>query len=643
MNGRKYLAYFYQNESRRTGQNAPEPFGFMHDLYLELVKMELAEDGVPVTPAAYEPIDLALQWLDSRNDCADFMIPALVRILKEHRGTPRLNEDKVQKIEDSLLNFKYWLDEPGDVHACFFTENHQILFHSAEYLVGQLFPDRVFSSNGQTGAWHKEHATVFARRWIGWRKKFGFSEWLTQGYYLEDMLGLLGLMHYANEEDIRLNSRLLIDMLMFDMAVNGFHGHLPGTHGRVYTKPLMNPDDEECSSVMAYAWGEGNMNGTLSNCAALLAVYGYECPRAIQAVGRKRLPVMVNKERMSINVSDAKFYGVEPADFNNIMFFWGMQTYSDRLCIDNSAKVFPTWNWMENRIHAYKERYDLCDAAGVPCEDAPDYTAMTQVDIYTRKTPDYILSCAQDFRRGRMGYQQHPWSASLGDRVLVFTNSPASEEYRGRPNLWAGNLCLPKAVAHENVVLVIYRILPDFVDYLCSHAYFPQHEFDVVIEKDGWVFGQKGDGYIAMRSLNHATWGKIDPELFKALYHESWEAELERAKPYEYIAQGHQNVWAFELGSKVENGSFEHFMAGFEIAVLEGDSHAVTYRSPSLGKMEFGWNKDLTVNGAAIPVHDYPRFDNPFCHAAFPSGRLEIRCDGHTAVLDLDKPERIDD
>ena len=51
--------------------------------------------------------------------------------------------------------------------------------------------------------------------------------------------------------------------------------------------------------------------------------------------------------------TDAKYYGVDPADFDNIMFFWGQQTYSDRLTIENSLKVFPTWNWMINRVRAY--------------------------------------------------------------------------------------------------------------------------------------------------------------------------------------------------------------------------------------------------------------------------------------------------
>jgi hypothetical protein len=39
----------------------------------------------------------------------------------------------------------------------------------------------------------------------------------------------------------------------------------------------------------------------------------------------------------------------------------------------------------------------------------------------------------------------------------VFTSSPASQDYTSRANQWAGNLCLPKAAAYQNVVFVINR------------------------------------------------------------------------------------------------------------------------------------------------------------------------------------------
>ena len=285
--------------------------GFL-GLYYDLAKMELQKAGIDTPPIRNFAIDKALERIDARLDCADFTIPALIRMLREHRGT-RLNEEQAQKIEQSLIHFKYWLDEPGDVHACFFTENHQILYHSAEYLVGQMYPDVVFPNNGMTGAEHHAHATAFLRRWLNWRERFGFSEWLTQGYYMDDMLGLVNLMIYADEADIRTRCRMLIDMLVFDLAVNHFEGHLPTTHGRVYTRFIIEPDYEDCSAVMALLFDKGYA-GTMSNCAVMLAANGYVCPKAILAAAAAPTGIQTNRERMSIDV----VLGATPKDARDL-------------------------------------------------------------------------------------------------------------------------------------------------------------------------------------------------------------------------------------------------------------------------------------------------------------------------------------
>ena len=620
-------------------RNTLNPFDGFFSLYYELAKMEVALRGDALEPIRDFAVQNALDQIDARLDCADFALPGLIRMLKAHRGTPRLSEELASKIEKSLINFKYWLDEPGDVHCCFFTENHQILYHSSEYLIGLMFPDVIFPSNGMTGREHAKHGLTFLKRWITWRSRFGFSEWLCQGYYLEDILGLICLTLYAEEEAVRERSKMLIDTMIYDFAVNGFKGHLPTTHGRVYTRFIIEPEHEGNTAVMRYLFDEGVLTD-MNDCVIMLASCGYFCPPAIRAAYYGVNGAQNNKERMSINVADSRFYGIDPTDFNNIMFYWGMQTYSDRACIKNSLKVFPTWNWMTNRVKAYYENYILHDEAGAPTVEAPDYTAMTQVDIYTRRTPDYILSCAQDFRAGRMGYQQHPWTASLGGRAVVFSTNPGSAEYSNRPNRWAGNLCLPRAVQHENVLLCIYRIIPDFVDYLNSHMYFPKGEMDEVIEKNGFVFGRKNDAYIAVASLLPCYWEKKDPELFKAVYPKNWEEMYEKALDYEYVAQGHANVWAVEMGSKTENGSFESFIAGFDTAAIRGDTHSFIYNSPSCGEISFGWCKPLCVNGNDIQIHGYKRYDNETCQTEFDADKIEINCEGHSAVLDFKNAKR---
>ncbi|MDD2647877.1 MAG: hypothetical protein PHI27_03530 [Eubacteriales bacterium] len=644
-----YLKLIVENGNREAAKTAEEMSGNKEyhgfdsflGLYYDLAKMELQKSGEKTEAVREFAIDKALDRIDKRLDCADFAIPALIRMLREHRGTERLSDTAAEKIQKSLIGFKYWLDEPEPAHACYFTENHQILYHSAEYLAGQLFPDAVFPSNGMTGREHKAHATEFMLRWLKWRERFGFSEWLTQGYYMEDILGLICLTVYADEETIRTRSKMLIDMLMFDMAVNGFHGHMPTTHGRVYTRFIIEPDYEDCSAAMRLCWDEGYAESGMCECAVMLAACGYECPEAIKAAAKNDGGIRINRERMSVDVCDAAKYGIDASDFDNIMFFWGMQTYSDRLCIENSMKVFPTWNWMTNRVKAYREMYRLCDEAGAPCEDAPDFTAMTEVDILTRKTPDYIISCAQDFRRGKMGYQQHPWTASLGGKAVIFTTNPASLEYANRPNRWAGNLCLPRAALDGNVLICIYRIKPDFVDYLYSHLYFPKHEMDETIEKNGFIFGRRGDGYIAVRSLLPAYWEEKDSEFFRFMWEKDWQERFERAGEYEYIAQGHANVWTVEMGSRAENGSFEEFVKGFDSAKLSGDSHSMLYRAGNGKTYAFGWNEPLKVSGKEVPLHGYKRYENEFCTAEFDAKRIEISAGGHNLTLDFENAKRI--
>jgi hypothetical protein len=87
--------------------------------------MEVAMRGDPLEPIREFAVQKALDRIDTRLDCADFAIPGLIRMLYEHRGTERMSKELVHKIEKRLINFKYWLDEPGNVKCCFFTENHR--------------------------------------------------------------------------------------------------------------------------------------------------------------------------------------------------------------------------------------------------------------------------------------------------------------------------------------------------------------------------------------------------------------------------------------------------------------------------------------------------------------------------------------
>ena len=68
-----------------------------------------------------------------------------------------------------------------------------------------------------------------------------------------------------------------------------------------------------------------------------------------------------------------------------------------------------------------------------------------EVNKVTYKTPDYMLSSAQDYHPGEKGFQQHIWQATFGPAAVVFVTHPPcmSEEGSHRPNFFHGNVILP--------------------------------------------------------------------------------------------------------------------------------------------------------------------------------------------------------
>jgi hypothetical protein len=180
-----------------------------------------------------------------------------------------------------------------------------------------------------------------------------------------------------------------------------------------------------------------------------------------------------------------------------------------------------------------------------------------------------------------------------------------------------------------NVVLAIYDISEEPGVYVTNslfftHAWFPKSEFDEVIEEEGWVFARLGGGYLALRS--------------QYPYH--WQTEEGEDKDNEILVPGKRNVWIGELGRKAVDGDFSEFRRRICGAPIAFDNLAVTYDSPSQGRLEFAWEGDLLQNGNPVPLRDYPRYRNPYMEVAFPADEVTIRKADHFLELKWDTVTR---
>jgi hypothetical protein len=564
-------------------------------------RLELEEGPIDETL-----LTAALDWVSARRDCADFALAALLRILRRYPEPPLLTREQASAIQDAALRFCYWYDQPGIRGMCFHTENHQIIFHACELIAGQLFPDRIFMNSGQTGRWHVEQATHRTLQWMEQRARFGFAEWLSY-YFEEDLLGLVTLYDFADDADIRRRAGMLIDMLLFEMALHSHQGVMGGTHGRIYAEFLRDGRLDPTAAIAWLMFGTGGCAGVATMAMTALTTSEYRCPPLVEAIAHDRPDELLCFERHGLNVEDAPRYGINYNCLEDAMFFWACQTARHPLARGTAFAVAEIADdpWLTRFIETVDAPLEICRAlqreAGDICDGDVVNTALSEANLTTYRTPEYLLSCAQSFRPGKPGYQQHIWQASLTPEAVIFTTHPGAEteeaEHTSRPNFWAGNRWMPRAAQFKNVLFCIHHIPAD--DPLpFSHAYFPRRHFDEVVQEGNWTLARKGDGYLALYSQNPARW-----------------IAGRDGEPGELRTDTRDNIWICEMGTRGQYGDFSSFVRAVAPAEVQCAGLNVQYASPSQGEMAFGWTGPLTVSGTELPLDEYPRFDNPYCQA----------------------------
>jgi hypothetical protein len=155
--------------------------------------------------------------------------------------------------------------------------------------------------------------------------------------------------------------------------------------------------------------------------------------------------------------------GHPPDNFEDGMLYLTLEAYLHPRTIANTLKMFDILQLVGERFpHAFKPYRGLLRTLnavrGLPLlahflERDICRNTREEVNIYTFKTPDYMLSTAQDYRKGYGGDQQHIWQATLGPDAVCFTTHPARIE-GVTPNYWAGWIAAARGAIQECSVIV---------------------------------------------------------------------------------------------------------------------------------------------------------------------------------------------
>lgn len=569
-----------------------------------------------------DSIRKSLNIIYSNTDCNDFTMNGLLRLSYMNKEKAIFDECIKKEVEECILDFKYWWDDVrrDTTYRCYHTENHQALYHTAELLAGQLYKDRKFSS-GMTGKEHIEHAIERLEPWLEYRFRFGFSEWLST-YYEVDIMILTNLYDFSENELIRKRAGLVLDLLFFDLALNNFHGVLPTSSGRIYSHSLIT-GIHAISPTLKLAFGQGQYLPNELMATTCLALSKYEVPSLLQEIALDYDTDLFNKQRVSLNVEDAPMHGLSYDNELNTHLFWGMQEFIHPDVVHMSKNIsckYNTYPYGEHDYNKYIVRYeDEKKKYGKVVDPHLDRFALSEANLEVYRTSDFILSTAKNYRKGAEAYQQHIWEAALDRYAVVFTNHPGSKDpMNGSPNYWAGSEYLPKSTQFKNVSISIYKI-PEKSRLKFTHAYFPKVHFDEVVEKENWVFGRKGNGYVALYSMIPTHWGN------KVEKHE-----------VDLIAEGYENIWICEVGRAKEWKSFQHFVDAISSSNIIFNGLTVDYNSPSRGSLNFGWDLPLRVNNNIVSDKEDYRYNNIYSKTPFDSKIVKIMNRNKVMTLDYD-------
>ena len=381
-----------------------------------------------------EDLKSALTMITSRADCADFEAVGLVHILHRFPATQWESGLRDQTVK-ALLEFKYWIDQPGLDAMCYFTENHQFVWHTAEHLIGDFFSEEKFSNAGMTGAEHSQHGQDMALEWLSRKLEGGFSEYDSNAYLAIDTLALVSMLEFSPSLEIRQYSEALLDRLLFSLASNSWRGIHGAAHGRSYTTTLRSSRFEETAPIMWALWGMGALNSAVLPVTTLITSKRYE------------LPAMIRKVAQSLD---------------------------------------KPWNARQCYRGKYRFTSDLLDRP---------YSS----DLKVWRSNYGMLSSVQDYRSGLPGLQEHVWGFTLSTEVQVLATYPAASSHASsvRPNAWAGHLVLPRVRQDKNVVLSIFPKLDGFIPDK-SHLWFPTPWMDDYLVDELWIAGQVGKAFVAV-------------------------------------------------------------------------------------------------------------------------------------------------
>ena len=483
-------------------------------------------------------------------DTRDFGGLYMLNALLGYEGHPYLTPDFWEEVRQALFSFKMWytdatpaVPDPADPDrdwddSFYWTENHQILYHVIEYLMGQRYPGQCFTQVGfaptgscdgvdplgrpyeRTGAQHRERAVPLIHRWLDDRWEIGFAEWHSNIYYQKDVTPLLTLVEFAADEEIAQRAAIILDQILFDLALHTRMDTFGVTHGRSAMKDKWWGPRNDTWGIVHLLFRQQDTLGYFSTGdpgATLLArAKEYRLPEVVRQAGISQ-KTFVDRERHSVWIDESSSAPDAPLPFvgpfhgqpgympdvpdddplhgfdvdflapgegeseGRFTFWWGLGAWTAWQVVPLTVATGDVYNlWNTSLLRDFQTLRTLLGPLDVPVPESaigggqslalqlwPLATVglLKEANTYTYRTAEFMLSTVQDYRKGANVGQVHAWNLTLDPAAMIFTTHPMNavqppsewiDRDEGEPGYWSGSASSPRSAQHENVGIHLY-------------------------------------------------------------------------------------------------------------------------------------------------------------------------------------------
>jgi hypothetical protein len=472
------------------------------------------------------------------------------------------------------------------------TENHFAMYYTMLYLMSEMYPNEPGESwyTGKSSEENLKESREYLIDWMDLMTTVGQGEFNPTHYLGEYAIPMLFLASWAEDPEMRLRGKMVLDWLYAGLAANTLNGVLRGPNSRTDDSSVV---ERWNSLTSVFSWlNFGNTppqrGFSWGNYYSIVAA-NYEVPEVIYRIAMDR---------------DGPF---EQRDLKRSRHKW---RYSD-----------------VGKMPVYKTTYITNDYAVGSYQGGMADPIQTHVWDVTWTTPD---------PRGLHPtmFSVHPYSASKGMQTYfnvrpdTMVKAVAAE---GKPSYDVADKlvgCSPyeQVMQDSDTVIALYDI-PEGTRFEQVNGFFSKDLTDLVEDSSGWIFAKGGDTYLAYYPMAEYRW---EPHMaYKRLPSQGNGYRYERVESgSQVLISPHvKNGTIVQAASVSEFASFEDFKKQVRELPLEVQlepAPQVKFRSLRGKEISFKYGSASQVDGKRIDYSKWKLFEGPYLNAEKGSRKLEI-------------------